>query len=621
MQFAGSERSGRIGRACASLNIPPGQLSEAKVKSAFMEASKMLDPDRYADAPERERQEIDARFREVNVAYGVLIEAVRRRPVPEYGSAHSPKDSMNCFLIEDMARNRNFRGIVLYLEKVFKEDAHLVRFGVSLLESRLEKILEKGDADVLMFLNRNTDSQETYASTMASMRSLGLREPYMGSLEKCKEGRRWDWIAACAGSLPREDGLRDYAARLLEENACAVVADSAKEAISFISREAASARVRRMALDALVADGDPEAVRVMFKKKELEGDWDGILARCSEPGLERYGLRILERNASRVAGRASSDCLVFVGAGTEDEGIRERMVRALAKRGDLDGAKIILDVIAESGRWEELAVAAEAHERLRRYAVGIMERELGRIVESGDIRAMAFLYGNSRRDDMGSVLVKGLLGKGREKEACTVLGWMAKNGEWPSLMEESEMPENPDDIRAHAFYLLEQNRYKVLQSRSMDIVRYLVGNTEDGRALEDILLWSYRTDDAASARSALERMAELKMWDLLLSGVKKTGWNRKMHGQAMGVLSRNAGGICLEGDCGSIIGLWKVAESDETRSYALRALSGPERPEEAKRLLETIAKAKQYEWLEYFEWIAKSPELKAYASSLIGKKR
>jgi len=492
------------------------------------------------------------------------------------------------------------------------------QFGIQLLESNAGKILEKGGADVLIFLNANTTNDEVYAETMASMVSRGMREPLMRFLAECREKKRWDRIALCAKGIPRGDSLREYATRLLEENACDVIAACDNGASSLLFRNAESKRVGRIALDALLAENDPEAIRLMFKAKEAEKDWDGMAGECGDrPDLKGYALRILERNISHASGHGSPDCLVFIGTNTQNSEIRKKCIRALARGGNRQAAKTILDDAAGKELWKDLAEAAGEHEEIRRYVLGLMEKNLERIAESGDLDAMAFMYRNSNHDQIGRKLVEGLLRHGKENEACVFLDWIAGQGGWTAIMAESEFPGNPEGIRAHAYSLLVQNHRKVLRSGSTDVVEYLIRQSDDFKVLDACFEWSVSLNNENLAKSVLMRMSEKRMWNNLVGAVRRAGRYSRSHSYGRAILERNIHNVCSEAGAESIISLWKMTGSEEKRTEMLGTLSVSERTEETKKLLDSMARSGEVEWLEYFEYIAQMPDLREYTSSLI----
>jgi hypothetical protein len=341
----------------------------------------------------------------------------------------------------------------------------------------------------------------------------------------------------------------------------------------------------------------------MFMKKEREKDWGWFFGTCQDQqDLAPYAMKVLERNISHVLRHGSLDCLVFIGTNTNNAKTRAKIIRALA-RGNSNVVKKILKSMAEKGRWKDLAQTAMNHSKLENYAAGLMERNFEQIVQSGNLHAIVFLYCNSNQDQIGRMLVEGLLAHERKEEACIVLEWMARRNDWESLMIESEFPGNPDNIGSYAFLLLEENYKKVLDSRNMEAVDYLMRKSSDSKTLREILNWSVRTNDVDFANRAFELVAEKKMWGSLIRAIERTKYRSRIRRNAMAILDQNIRNICKEADCESIIRLWEITESDEIRAEILGTIATVQRTEQ-KKLLDFLRNTGDYKWLEYFEWLS-----------------
>ena len=522
-----------------------------------------------------------------------------------------------------MAKKWNFGGIIRFLESVFQNDELMWRFGFSLLEKNVKAIIDMGQLDVIEYMNAGTSSREAYVKTTLALHKLEEIDSCMRSLESCSAYGKWDWIAGVARELPEQDGIRDYAAQLLEGNACDILADGDKDAIAFLFKNASSERVKRMMFDSLLKAGDIEAIRAMLGKKETEKDWEWVMKTGeSFPDLKEQAIKILERNASHVMRNGSSDCLLFLGLGTGNAGIRSQTISTLAGVEKAGAVHSILDYMAQRSMWKELLDTAKRHGGSKTRIIGLFERDFHAIVAKGEVDSLAFLYCSSKEGSIGRRLVEGLCRNKRMKPAGIILGLMARKEDWNALMIEAAFPGNPDALRSQAYSLLEQDYKKVVRSGDPEAIGYLAHSSSNGKVLESILDWSSDQGNAALAKQAMEHLAAIKEWNLLIDKIYYMDERSRIRMQGLAILERDIHKVCNEAQHGSsLIRFWKATGSDEMKGQMLGILSRSARAEQTKQLLDSIAHAKEFAWLEYFEKIAKRPDLRRYASYLLEKNR
>jgi len=308
-------------------------------------------------------------------------------------------------LMGDMEQNGRWAEILRTYSRVPPGHSELRNFTLSLLERNTREVIESGETDALVFIYNNSKDGNAghviFAGLAESGNFAGARE-----LLAVMAGKgRWNEIKEEASMLP-ESRLRAHAEALLEKNSKHVIASGRLDVIEFMCRSAGSGGTVVASLKGVSGSGDrfgSERILDIMAERRMWKEMKEAASRnlAGDGELRDYSLSLLEANVDGVIDSGRTDVILFLWENAKSRGIRDRMLEGLATAGNTAAVKPMLAVMAQKGMWRGLTYCAKdvfaGRPEMRRYALSLMEDNVGRVIDAGAGDALDFLRQNTMK--------------------------------------------------------------------------------------------------------------------------------------------------------------------------------------------------------------------------------
>ncbi len=587
-----------------------------------------LHPDR---CPEDRKGEATLRFQEMQEAFNLIMDNLQSIPGASHSadararprsasSVHVPDEYVGKRMMDSMAKEENWDRIVYCAKKIFYGSRGLTAYAVSVLENNAFAVVEAGQKGTVEYFFMNTGSRETKVCILKWLSSGGRQGQAIDLVDLLAEKRDWATMTRCAVAFRQlQPELSGRAIAILEANASSAIAGGDEDAMLFLWKNSGSEWIRGMAMEGLVKAGNSSAISAMLNSLATGRKWAELLSLGmslpEDSDLRKMAARLAERGLERALAGAEPAAVLFLWDGMTSGRTRNRILDWLVEAGDFDSVRRILDSMGRRGEWAGIVDAASrlppGNASLKEHALIILKAGLRRIISSGNVVAIEFIYGNS--PGLGHAMFTWLSEAGRHEEAEKLLDAMARHLAWDSIAEEASAAID-DRLRAHALSLLERNSKKVLAAASLDTVAFLCRSTGS----DSLVASALKALQPSEAGMVLDIMAERGMWKEIKDAAPRfaggTLWDH-----SLALLEENSGSVMSEGRADVILFLWEHAPTKGTRESMMRELVAAGNVPAVKQMLELMARRKMWKALTYCSETVLSghPELRRHSLYLM----
>jgi curved DNA-binding protein CbpA len=393
----------------------------------------------------------------------------------------------------------------------------------SLLESNADSVVASGrDKDAMRFLWKKSNCTQVRQAALEGLAKAGEPDAIRASLDGMSQRKEWLRIIATEVLLDESHAdLKRYSVELLERNLGEVLKITAIDTLLHLWDRLSSDRPRQYIIDWLVEAGDFEAVKRLMEYMEQNGRWVAIVSTHSRlpPGhskLTDFTLSLLERNLQEVIASGRTEIMVFLYNYSKDGKMGHAILAGLAETGNYAGAKELLAVMANKGRWDEIkeeAAILPEDDPLRAHGEALLEKNSRQVIASGRLDTVDFMCRSARSDGTVVASLKGASRSGSRPGIKSILDIMSERRMWKEMKEAASRTLVRDrELRDYSLSLLETHVGDVIGSAGADVIVFLWENAK-GRGIKTYMLEELaKAGNMAAVKPMLSIMAQRGMW-------------------------------------------------------------------------------------------------------------
>ena len=368
-----------------------------------------------------------------------------------------------------------------------------------------------------------------------------------------REGK-WSTIISCAkGRFRDSPDLVAYANSVLEKNVPYILETGQEGMLAYVFYNSAAKETKAGIVAWFFSQGKEDQARDMLQGLANLAEWD-CLAHCAsalrEP-LASYASMALEHNAAAAIAGNHEYSTLFLWKNARSEWVRSMAMDALARAGNPDAVKSMLEGLALGRDWKGFFSMAMGLElpNLRRFAVSLAEKSLEQALSAADAAALVFIWENASSGRIRLKIVDRLVEAGDFDSVEGLFRAMAGRRMWKEILNAYErLPPGNRAVRSSVESLMESNLPAVVVSGDPQAAAFIYSRSEDPRTRHILFSGLVGAGKTDAAIYLLERIAENGRWDELVEEAGESPLRKR----ALSLLEKNSRRVISSGQADAI---------------------------------------------------------------------